>query len=100
MEHAKSVDSQTDYRSLLSQTLCDMPSQTFSANLKTKFVRGAYIAGIGKEVRLGAKANTWCIMLKFAGLSSVLSVFRGPEIFLNPTEDMPCGRHVGSVNAD
>ena len=72
MDHAKSVDSQADYRSLLSQTLCDVSSQTFSAYLKTESVCDAYIAGIGEQVRLGVKANTWCSMLELAGLSSVL----------------------------
>ena len=70
--HARQASGDGQCVGLLSQTLGDGPSHTFSSLLMQKSsLRDSYIAGLEAGVRLCSKLGTWCGMLELAGLATV-----------------------------
>ncbi len=90
--HARQASGDGQCVGLLSQTLSDGPSHTFSSLLMQKsFLRYSYIAGLEAEVRLCSKLGTWCGMLELAGLATVFgrpvrSVY--PQVLLDDLSDL------------
>ena len=66
-------DKQTlNYQTLLSETLCDVPSRVYLNNCKFHSVHDAHATGIQEQLSLGTKSHTWSSMLELAGLATVL----------------------------